>query len=683
MYLFCGFDALRAKYGRLSGIVSASVLTLLGLAFPATAADEMKVEVTFGREFPETYSGQVELSGGAFDGYIQRGGWSRHLKGQISGDHIVVSGDGISAEGTLVRGHFHSEFREYTYGLSRVATIDIQIPSLEATTLDMHNQETLDKFSDNSTPPQVNEIHPRNVPALSAGANTATSTAGANSNGTSKQTQTMAALPQEPPLDRNQRARIQRQLYLLGLYSANIDGEFGGETRKAIKAFQREYHLQVTGYIDQAMITGLAAKAAVREQELAAHKRATEDRAAGENVAPAVASTRIVPQDAATIAQPAAGGETATSMPQQTTTGAAVPAQTQPPAAPAESSTKEFATATASLQPIDDVYVAVRSAKVRAAPDVTANASETLGVGDRIQVLGRLPGQEWYLVARNGSPIGYVIMSQLVSEVEYEKTQAPVTAVAGATLPVQQTPKLSPELAALDYGHYYALVIGNGTYQSLPKLQTAVDDAKAVAALLEHDYGFTVSLVTDGSEKTVIGELARMRRVLTSEDNLLIYYAGHGWYDDGAERGYWFPVDASEDDQSHWISNADITDMLKAMQAKHVLVVADSCYSGSLTRGLAISTSSEHIADMVDRRARTVLTSGGLEPVLDAGGGGHSVFAMAFLEALHANNGVVDGESIFHQVHDRVRINAEQEPEYGNIRLAGDNGGDFLFVRKQ
>ena len=119
------------------------------------------------------------------------------------------------------------------------------------------------------------------------------------------------------------------------------------------------------------------------------------------------------------------------------------------------------------------------------------------------------------------------------------------------------------------------------------------------------------------------------------------------------------------------------------MQAKHVLVVADSCYSGSLTRGLAIgSGSSSYYEDIVKRRARTVLTSGGLEPVLDAGGGGHSVFAKAFLDALQTNSGVIDGEGIYHKVYDQVRLNAEQEPGYGNIRLAGHDGGDFLFVQE-
>jgi hypothetical protein len=180
-----------------------------------------------------------------------------------------------------------------------------------------------------------------------------------------------------------------------------------------------------------------------------------------------------------------------------------------------------------------------------------------------------------------------------------------------------------------------------------------------------------------------MGTLANLRRILTPQDNLLIYYAGHGWYDEEAERGYWLPVDAVADNRSNWISNADITDMLKAIKAKHVMVVADSCYSGTLTRGLAIGGKSPgYFQDVVQRRGRTVLTSGGLEPVLDAGGGDHSVFAKAFLETLRGNIGVVDGEGVYHKVKDQVVLNAEQVPEYGNIRLAGHDGGDFLFVRK-
>ena len=86
---------------------------------------------------------------------------------------------------------------------------------------------------------------------------------------------------------------------------------------------------------------------------------------------------------------------------------------------------------------------------------------------------------------------------------------------------------------------------------------------------------------------------------------------------------------------------------------------------------------------MLGKKTRTALTSGGLEPVVDRGGGGHSVFAKAFLDALRDNTGVMDGTQMFTRVREQVRLNADQTPQYSNIHLAGHEvGGDFLFVRR-
>jgi hypothetical protein len=375
--------------------------------------------------------------------------------------------------------------------------------------------------------------------------------------------------------------------------------------------------------------------------------------------------------------QQAAAGAT----PAETAPAATVP--DAPPAPPGD-----FAGVLATLQPIDEIYVATRPAKIRNAPNVAAARVGTLNAGDKIQVLGRLPGQDWFLVARDDQPIGYVVANQLASEAEATRaaaTAAPAAppAPAGSAQPTTQQAALPPELASLDYGTYHALVIGNDTYRSLPRLGTAVGDAEAVAKELERNYHFNVRLLTNASEEDIIGALTDMRRDLGWNDNLLIYYAGHGWYDQDAEQGYWLPVDASEDNQAHWISNADITNALKALKAKHILVVADSCYSGTLARSANISLRGvDYIERIVKKKARTVLTSGGLEPVLDAGGEGHSVFAHAFLAALDENDGVMDGQELFRRLRDPVVANAPQTPEYGEIRGAGHDGGDFIFVRR-
>ena len=151
------------------------------------------------------------------------------------------------------------------------------------------------------------------------------------------------------------------------------------------------------------------------------------------------------------------------------------------------------------------------------------------------------------------------------------------------------------------------------------------------------------------------------------------------------DEGYWLPVDAEKDIETNWISNSHMTTTLRAIRAKHVMVVADSCYSGKLTRGMNIKNrTTSYLARIVQKRSRTVLSSGGLEPVLDSGGKeNHSVFATAFIEALTENEDIVDATRIFTKIRRTVMLNSHQMPEYADIRFAGHDGGDFLFVPLQ
>jgi len=672
----------------------AALLLLVG-AGRLAAADGYPFEIRLNSSLfgEKVFTGQIAPEGGSFEMFVSSGSTRIHMTGSIVGDQVHVYGELVipgaaswqkyrpfSADGTFSsEGSVKESIVAYPFnGTPARGSITIKRPATAIAAMPTAPAATTQP-SQPATPP---------IPAAVP---------------TTPPIRTQTAVvppPEEPPLTNSQRVAVQHQLSVLGFYKSVVDGDFGPGTRKAIKSFQRANKQDATGYLTDTTLTLLTEKASVREQQLADEQTAAQQAAqnnAGADYTAQHQSMAQLPtrtpseQTPPPVTAAATTPETTTSAPAQSAT--TTTAETQQPAAPAQAPTDDFSTVIASLEPIDEPFVAVKTAKVRTQPKVTADLVETLNVGDRIDVLGRLPREDWYLVARAGKPIGYVVMSQLATQATVADTHASPTETPAAPQQAQtqaQTPAapavpaISPELAALDYGHYYAVVIGNNNYKKLPKLNTAVDDAKAVAATLEQDYGFTVSLLTDASEEQVVGALDELRRKLTPQDNLLIYYAGHGWYDDGAERGYWLPVDAVADNQSHWISNADITDVLKAMQARHVLVVADSCYSGSLTRGLAIgSRSPGYFEDIVKRRARTVLTSGGLEPVLDAGGGGHSVFAKAFLDALQANIGVIDGEGIYHRVYDQVRLNAEQEPGYGNIRLAGHDGGDFLFVRKR
>jgi hypothetical protein len=235
------------------------------------------------------------------------------------------------------------------------------------------------------------------------------------------------------------------------------------------------------------------------------------------------------------------------------------------------------------------------------------------------------------------------------------------------------------------FGRYTALVIGIDRYIHLPDLRNAVHDARSVGRLLRDEYGFEVVELANPTRAEILQTLTALRRRLEQQDNLLIYYAGHGWLDADADEGYWLPVDADREDPTYWVSNDTITAQLRALRAKHVMVVADSCYSGKLTRGIDIGIRpSDYYERMAARRTRVVISSGGLEPVSDSGGTrGHSVFASAFLEALRGNETVIDGSAVFSRVRRPVMTNADQIPEYSDIRKAGHDGGDFLFVPRR
>lgn len=320
----------------------------------------------------------------------------------------------------------------------------------------------------------------------------------------------------------------------------------------------------------------------------------------------------------------------------------------------------------------------------------------------------------WAVRSREGSKTGNwsSVKTQVFTGVSYHSrtrnftftspniqrtSHAPVFAKHQDSLTPQEISKLNPVAkkqeatyalrvpAVKNFGDYHALIIGNNDYKHFDKLKTALHDAKAVASLLEKSYGFEIKILTNANRYETMVALNTYRKQLDPEDNLLIYYAGHGWLDNDTGEGYWIPVDGEKDNTANWISNNSVSNNMKAIPAKHILVIADSCYSGTLMRGIEISIRPHnHLEKISKKKARTVLTSGGLEPVMDGGGKSqHSVFASAFIETLNENPAyVVETSKLFSFIRRKVMTGADQIPEYSDIRKAGHEGGDFLFVRK-
>ncbi|MCP4754265.1 MAG: hypothetical protein GY866_25555, partial [Proteobacteria bacterium] len=250
--------------------------------------------------------------------------------------------------------------------------------------------------------------------------------------------------------------------------------------------------------------------------------------------------------------------------------------------------------------------------------------------------------------------------------------------------PVRRKEKAAPKRS----GNYYALVIGNNEYRYLPKLRTAKNDAKVVAKTLRTKYGFEIEILLDATRSRLLDGISGMRRKLGPDDNLLIYYAGHGHFDKVAEKAYWMPIDSQRDNDANWIIVDRITSKIKRISSNHVLIVADSCYSGTLTRSLNVNLNSQskrerYLKKMMKRSSRTLIASGGNEPVSDSGGRGHSIFARAFIDGLNEMElkSFTAEEFFVEYIKEQVAGSADQVPEYNTIRNSGHKGGDFVFRR--
>jgi len=297
-------------------------------------------------------------------------------------------------------------------------------------------------------------------------------------------------------------------------------------------------------------------------------------------------------------------------------------------------------------------------------------------------------------------------LKKWIAQLESERNKSserlaglPTTRKPQSQTALVQLPPTADErtLSGVKFGRYYAIVIGNQNYQAVENLQTPRRDVERAARILKEKYGFSVQVLEDADDIEMLKALNDLNSVLKPDDNLLIYYAGHGerLMNGKVQNGYWLPVNADAPPKdTFWVPTEQITGHLGRLQARRVLVVADSCYAGLLSTDPSylfmndkVSFSKDYVTYKLPKRARLLLTSGGDAPVLDEGSGGNSVFARAFLDELEANTGILSSPELFSRIAKRVEIAAAknkfvQKPEFKSIKGAGHEVGDFFFVPK-
>lgn len=237
----------------------------------------------------------------------------------------------------------------------------------------------------------------------------------------------------------------------------------------------------------------------------------------------------------------------------------------------------------------------------------------------------------------------------------------------------------------LESAKNYLLVIGVQDYDdpSLNDLNNPVNDGKKLISTLTEGYTFyteNIFFLENPTRSDIVTQLDFLSKKINQEDNLLIFYAGHGVWDQTLEKGYWLPKDASKENRANWFSNSLLRDYLSGINSKHTLLVSDACFSGGIFKTREAFNIQKAIEELYKLPSRKAMTSGAMNTVPD-----NSVFIEYLTKRLKENqNKTLSAEQLFSSFRIAVINNSpnSQVPLYGDIKETGDEGGDFIFVRK-
>ena len=231
---------------------------------------------------------------------------------------------------------------------------------------------------------------------------------------------------------------------------------------------------------------------------------------------------------------------------------------------------------------------------------------------------------------------------------------------------------------------FYAFIVGVNDYPDagIASLSNPVSDAEKLRNVLVEKYMFepnNVVFIKNATRAQIIDEFDRLTRRVGKNDNLLVFFAGHGYFDTETELGYWLPSDATASSTANWMANSQIKDYVAAIKSKHTLLIADACFSGGIFKTRkAFPDATDNVDKVYDKPSRKAMTSGSLTEVPDK-----SVFLEQLVKRLDENTiGYLPAEELFSSFKTTVMNSSPTVPQYGDIKGTGDEGGDFIFVRR-
>lgn len=231
---------------------------------------------------------------------------------------------------------------------------------------------------------------------------------------------------------------------------------------------------------------------------------------------------------------------------------------------------------------------------------------------------------------------------------------------------------------------FYALIMGVNEYTdiNITSLDEPINDATKLKNVLTTEYTFeeeNITFLKNPTNEDIYIAFDKLSSEITPDDFLLIFYAGHGYFDEKKNIGYWLPADAKKANTALWFRNSALVENLGAIDSKHTLLIADACFSGGIFKTRAAFNNADvNISDMLKRPSRKAMTSGALTTVPDK-----SIFMKYLLKILSENeNKYLPSEDMFYDLAMRMKSNSNTRPLYGEIKNVGDEGGNFVFIKR-
>ena len=239
----------------------------------------------------------------------------------------------------------------------------------------------------------------------------------------------------------------------------------------------------------------------------------------------------------------------------------------------------------------------------------------------------------------------------------------------------------------------YVLLIATDKYDNWSDLVNPVSDSETIAKELKERYGFEVDMIQNPTQDEMLVKIREYsQRKFKPQDQLMIFIAGHGQFDDSFGEGYLVAKNSLENDKakSSYISHSNLRSYINNIPCEHILLTMDVCFGGTFDPVIAKSRGDENFNDLSETeylvrklsyKTRKYITSGGKEYVSDGIAGKNSPFAAKFLEALKSNGGA-DGILTVSEINSFLEKIKTAEPRSGDFG-DGQKNADFVFVAKQ